>query len=176
VSVETDAFTQVNHAMNQTLVAHVVELCNPLARTRVLDVFCGAANFSLPAARRGAEVLGIDSDPIAIAAAERNAARLGLTSARFAAQDASEIAKFLLRAGYRPDVVILDPPRSGARELMAPIAKLRPPVVIYVSCDVSTLARDLTLLSSEYDVRSINAFDFFPNTHHFETVAQAVLT
>ena len=79
---------------------------------------------------------------------------------------------FLLKAGYRPQVVILDPPRSGARELMATLIKLEAARVLYVSCDVATLARDLRILTeSGYAVSSVKAFDFFPNTHHCEVLA-----
>ena len=141
----------------------------------MLDLFCGAGNFSLPAARRGADVLGVDTDPVAVAAAARNAARLGFSSARFVAMEAAEMARFLRRAGYRPQVAILDPPRSGARELIALLRELHPACVIYISCNVSTLARDLrSLLGGGYKLDQVRALDFFPNTHHVEIAARAL--
>jgi tRNA/tmRNA/rRNA uracil-C5-methylase (TrmA/RlmC/RlmD family) len=107
----------------------------------------------------------------------RNAARLELRDAQFIAMKASETADFLHRARYRPEVVILDPPRTGASDLMEPIIKLRAPSVVYVSCDVTTLARDLaTLVGGGYKIDRVRGFDFFPNTHHVEIVARALLT
>jgi 23S rRNA (uracil1939-C5)-methyltransferase len=144
---------------------------------RVLDIFCGAGNLSLPAVRRGAIVNGIDADELAIAAATANAARLGFAETKFIAGKATEAVNFLLRAKYRPQLVILDPPRIGAAELMEPIVKLQPRSVIYVSCDVATLARDLRILiENGYGAHRIAAFDFFPNTHHAEIAAHLLLT
>ena len=175
LEVEADAFSQVNHAQNRKLIALVMKMAGVTSGTVILDLFCGAGNFSLPAARRGADVLGVDTDPIAIAAATRNAARMGLSSARFVAMEAAEMARFLRRARYRPQVVILDPPRSGARELISLLRELNPACVIYVSCDVSTLARDLrSLLAGGYAVDRVQAVDFFPNTHHLEIAVRAL--
>jgi 23S rRNA (uracil1939-C5)-methyltransferase len=169
---DADAFSQVNHEANRMLVAAVMEQAAIEPGLQVLDLFCGAGNFSLPAAKRGAQVLGVDADAIAISAAQRNAAELGLERARFAAMQAQGMAPFLVRAGHRPQVIILDPPRSGARELMKMIGALGAARVVYVSCNVATLARDLRLLSgSGYAVASVKAFDFFPNTHHCEVLA-----
>ena len=172
LEVEADAFSQVNHAQNRKLIALAMEMAEVARGTVMLDLFCGAGNFGLPAARRGADVLGVDTDPIAVAAAARNAARLGFSSARFVAMEAAEMARFLRRAGYRPQVAILDPPRSGARDLIAFLRELHPARVIYVSCNVSTLARDLrNLLGGGYKLDRVQAVDFFPNTHHAEIAA-----
>jgi 23S rRNA (uracil1939-C5)-methyltransferase len=90
---------------------------------------------------------------------------------------ASETADFLRRARYRPEVVILDPPRTGASDLMEPIVRLRPQTVIYVSCDVATLVRDLRALQNGgYKVNRVRGFDFFPNTHHVEIASRVLLT
>jgi len=175
--VDADLFSQVNHAQNRKLVATVMAMASIERGARVLDIFCGAGNLSLPAARRGAIVNAIDSDALAIAAATKNAGRLGFADAKFIAGKALEAAQFLLRAKYRPEIAILDPPRSGAAELMESIVKLHPHAVIYVSCDVSTLARDLKILVDYgYRADQICAFDFFPNTHHVEIAAHLLLT
>jgi len=172
LQADADLFTQVNRAQNLKLVATVMEMAAPSRAARVLDLFCGAGNFSLPAARRGAEVMGVDTDALAVTAAARNAARLNFERAQFARMEAAELVRFLLRAHYRSDVVIMDPPRSGARELMAQLLRMRPARIIYVSCDVATLARDLRELSDGgYRIATVRAFDFFPNTHHAEIVA-----
>ncbi|MGB8683811.1 MAG: class I SAM-dependent RNA methyltransferase [Candidatus Binatus sp.] len=177
IDVDADLFSQVNRAQNRKLVASVMEMAAIHESSPVLDLFCGAGNFSLPASRRGARVTGVDADAGAIEAASRNAARLNFRDAQFIAMKASATADFLHRARYRPEIIILDPPRTGAPDLMEPIVKLRAPAVIYVSCDVTTLARDLRVLSGAgYKVNRVRGFDFFPNTHHVEIAVHALLT
>ncbi len=177
IDVDADLFSQVNRAQNEKLIASVMEMAAIHESSAVLDLFCGAGNFSLPASRRGARVTGVDDDAGAIAAASRNAARLKFRDAQFIAMKASATADFLHRARYRPEVIILDPPRTGALDLMEPIIKLRAPSVIYVSCDVTTLARDLRLLAGAgYKINRVRGFDFFPNTHHVEIAVHALLT
>ena len=177
IDIDADLFSQVNRAQNLRLVATVLAMAAASAGTAVLDLFCGAGNFSLPLARRGARVTGVDADALAIAGAQRNAARMGLNDAQFVAMKAAETARFFERAHYRPDLVVLDPPRSGALDLMTTVARMRPRAVIYVSCDTTTLVRDLQCLcASGYEIERVRAFDFFPNTHHAEVVAHALLT
>ena len=177
IEVDADLFSQVNRAQNRKLVASVMEMAAIHESSAVLDLYCGAGNFSMPAARRGARVTGVDDDAGAIAAAARNAERLKFNGAQFVAMKASATADFLHRARYRPEVIILDPPRTGALDLMAPIVKLRAASVIYVSCDVTTLARDLRVLTGAgYKIKRVRGFDFFPNTHHVEIAVHALLT
>ena len=177
IEVDADLFSQVNRAQNRKLVASVMEMAAIHESSAVLDLYCGAGNFSMPAARRGARVTGVDDDAGAIAAAARNAERLKFNGAQFVAMKASATADFLHRARYRPEIIILDPPRTGALDLMAPIVKLRAASVIYVSCDVTTLARDLRVLTGAgYKIKRVRGFDFFPNTHHVEIAVHALLT
>jgi len=177
IEIDADLFSQVNRAQNLRLVATVIAMAAVHEGAAVLDLFCGAGNFSLPLARRGARVTGVDSDALAIAGAQHNAARMGLKDAQFIAMKAAETARFFERAHYRPDLVIIDPPRSGALELMTAVAQLRPRAVIYVSCDTATLVRDLqSLCANGYEIDRVRAFDFFPNTHHAEVAVHALLT
>jgi 23S rRNA (uracil1939-C5)-methyltransferase len=177
IEADADLFSQVNREQNLKLVATVMEMAAIDQGSRLLDLFCGAGNFSLPAARRGAEVTGVDTDELSIAAARRNAEKAGFSSARFFAMRAAETTQFLTRARYRPATVTIDPPRTGAAELMGLIAGLRPQRTVYVSCDPSTLVRDLRTLSAHgYKITHIRAFDFFPNTHHVEVAVLALLT
>ncbi len=177
IEIDADLFSQINRGQNRKLVAAVMALGGFDARIKLLDLYCGGGNFSIPAARRGAAVVGVDADALAIAAASANAVRMGLGGARFIAMKAEETARFLARAGYRPDVAILDPPRAGAAELIEPVARLRPAAIIYVACDVATMVRDLAALAAHrYEIRHVRGFDFFPNTHHLEVVAHALLT
>jgi 23S rRNA (uracil1939-C5)-methyltransferase len=177
IRAEADQFSQVNPAQNMKLVATVMAIAGIKTDTAVLDLFCGAGNFSLPAARRGAMVTGVDADALAIAAARENAARMGPHRAQFVAMAAAETAHFLRRAKYRPAIVILDPPRTGAFALMEGIAHLAAQRIIYVSCDIATLVRDLgALIKHGYHMGRVAGFDFFPNTHHVEVAAEMVLT
>jgi 23S rRNA (uracil1939-C5)-methyltransferase len=177
IEAVADAFSQVNHPQNVKLVATVMEFANLERGTSVLDLFCGAGNLSIPAARRGAMVTGVDNDTLAVADARKNAERMHLSGAQFIAMAAEETARFLQRANYRPTVVILDPPRIGAAELMNTIANLGARRVIYVSCDPPTLVRDLKMLSDKgYHIGRVRGFDFFPNTHHIEAVTEMLLT
>ena len=175
--VDADLFSQVNHAQNRKLITTVMEMAAIDRGDQLLDIFCGAGNLSLPAAWRGARVTGIDSDELAVDAATRNAVRLGLADAKFIAGKATDAVNFLIRARHRPQIVILDPPRTGAADLMEAIVKLQPRSIIYVSCDIATLTRDLgMLLAAGYRAKRVRAFDFFPNTHHAEIAAHLLLT
>jgi 23S rRNA (uracil1939-C5)-methyltransferase len=177
VEADADLFSQVNRAQNLKLVAAVMELAQISPATRVLDIFCGAGNLSLPAARRGGQVTGIDANALAIEAARENAARMGLREAQFLAMRALEGVGFLARAGNRPRVVIMDPPRAGAADLIEPLTRLRAERLVYVSCDPSTMVRDLlALVRKGYKLTQARGFDFFPNTHHVEIVASLLLT
>ena len=166
-----EGFTQVNAEANRLLVHAVVALAAPAAR--VLDLFCGAGNLSLPLAHAGASVLGIDRDREAIADAAGSAATAGLTRVRF---ETSAADRFLRQQGLAgAELVVLDPPRSGAAAVAAQLARLRPPRILYVSCDPATLARDAgTLAAAGYAVERVQPIDLFPQTEHVETVLEAV--
>ncbi len=140
---------------------------------RALDLFCGVGFFTLPLARRFAEVVGVESDARAVAWARRNARENGVTNCRFVC-DRAEV--WLAREGARwssVDLVVLDPPREGAtRALRDALLRLAPRRIIYVSCNPTTLARDLKVLrAGGYVLASLVALDLFPQTFHIETVA-----
>jgi 23S rRNA (uracil1939-C5)-methyltransferase len=176
ITAAADNFSQVNHRQNAKLVATVMEFAALRSGTPVLDLYCGAGNFSLPAAHRGAIVTGVDADSSAIADARANAARMQL-EVNFVAETAQGAINFLRRAKYRPELVILDPPRTGAAALIESLAMLRPARIIYVSCDLSTMMRDLARLKAhDYIVARVKGFDFFPQTHHLEAAAELLLT
>jgi len=177
IEADADLFSQVNRPQNLKLVAKVMQLAKISPATHVLDLFCGSGNFSLPAARRTTHVIGVDRDGLAIDAARANAQRMQLSGTQFIAMHAAEGLRFLLRTGYCPDVVIMDPPRAGAADLIEPAVLLKPRRMIYVSCNPTTLIRDLQQLDLHgYKVEEVNAWDFFPNTHHIETVTSLLLT
>ena len=165
-------FSQVNPAANRLLVTTVREFAT--GATRILDLFCGSGNLSLPLARAAARVVGVDADRAAIEDAEASATAGGLANTRFEATPALE---FLRHRGLDgADVVVLDPPRTGAAAEITALAQLRPGRVLYVSCDPATLARDVAvLLAAGYAVDRVQALDLFPQTPHVETVLEAGL-
>jgi 23S rRNA (uracil1939-C5)-methyltransferase len=175
LEVPADVFTQVNPEANRLLVATVLGFAAMRPEACVLDLYCGAGNFSLPLARRGLRVLGVERDPIAVDAARANAVRLGLTHAAFRT---AAVASAL--ADVRPgtvDTVVLDPPRAGAAEALPALATLRAPRILYVSCDPATLARDVRVLAAAgYRLERVQPVDLFPQTYHVESVAELRLT
>jgi 23S rRNA (uracil1939-C5)-methyltransferase len=174
LEVPADAFTQVNPAANQRLVATVLARGAFRPGERVLDLYCGAGNFALPLARRGVAVVGVERDGVAVAAATANAARLGLAAIFQQAGVASALAA---RPPASVDAVLLDPPRAGAADALPALLALRAPRVLYVSCDPATLARDLrTLSAGGYHVGAVQPVDLFPQTYHVETVTDLRLT
>jgi 23S rRNA (uracil1939-C5)-methyltransferase len=174
LEVPADAFTQVNLAANRLLVATVVAFAAVRPGDRVLDLYCGAGNFALPLARRGAVVHGIERDPVAIGAARANAGRLAI-AADFDTAAVADALRGIAPGGA--DVVVLDPPRTGAADAVARIAALRAPRVVYVSCDPATLARDVrAFVGAGYGLARVQPVDLFPQTYHVESVAELRLT
>jgi 23S rRNA (uracil1939-C5)-methyltransferase len=166
-------FTQVNPAGNRRLVETVIELGSPASSDRVLDLYCGAGNFTLPLARRAAAVLGVEGDPVSAAQARHNADRAGLGNCRFVQQDASIAARGLAAAAERYSLVVLDPPRSGAPDVVDHLPALVAERMIYVSCNPATLARDLRRLAAHgFEIGPVQPIDLFAQTHHVETVVR----
>ncbi|TMA95437.1 MAG: class I SAM-dependent RNA methyltransferase, partial [Deltaproteobacteria bacterium] len=175
LEVPADVFTQVNPAANPALVATVLALGRFARGERVLDLFCGAGNFTLPLARREVAVEGIERDRVAIATARANAVRLGLHHASFRCATVAEA--LAARAPGTLDALILDPPRAGAADAVGDIARLRPRRVIYVACDPATLARDVRAFATHgYRILRVQPLDLFPQTFHVETAAELHLT
>jgi 23S rRNA (uracil1939-C5)-methyltransferase len=166
-----ETFTQVNLEQNLALVGIAMDLAAPADGEEVLDLCCGLGNLALPAAARGAAVLGVDLDPEAVRQGEENARRLGLAAA-FRRDAAEHAVRDLAAAGRRFGLVMLNPPRTGAREAAAAIPALGASRVLLVSCDPATLARDAALLAAGgYLPAAVRPVDLFPQTPHVETVA-----
>lgn len=166
-------FVQVNAALNEALVARVLGLLGLRDSDRVLDLFAGLGNFTLPIARRAREVLGVEGDAGLVARARANAERNGLGNARFVQADlfAPDPQAEWQRADW--DLVLLDPPRAGAREVLGGVARSRPRRIVYVSCHPGTLARDVGHLVHDhgYRLRAAGIADMFPHTAHVESLA-----
>ncbi|WP_298269341.1 23S rRNA (uracil(1939)-C(5))-methyltransferase RlmD [Geobacter sp.] len=164
-------FSQVNYRQNLELIRGVGRLARVEKGMRVLDLYCGNGNFSLPLARQGAEVVGVEEYGPSLDDARRNALNNGITSVEFIRADAGEGVSRLRQRGDSFTVVVLDPPRTGAKEAVGHIASLAPDRIVYVSCDPTTLARDLGLLGkSGYQVVESFPVDMFPQTYHIESV------
>jgi 23S rRNA (uracil1939-C5)-methyltransferase len=167
-------FVQVNAAINQAMVARAIELLEVAPTDRVLDLYCGLGNFTLPLARRAAEVVGVEGEAGLIARARANAAANGIANARFHVADLSAAPDPTIpwmRGGY--DKVLLDPPRVGAREVLSAVAHLAPRRVVYISCHTGSLARDLGVMTREsgFRLRAAGVLDMFPHTTHVESIA-----
>jgi 23S rRNA (uracil1939-C5)-methyltransferase len=175
LEVPADVFAQVNPGANRRLVEAVIDLGGVRAGARVLDLYSGAGNFALPLARRGAEVLGVERDAVAVAAARANAERLAIRAATF--RHAAAAAALADLGAGSADVVVLDPPRAGALDALHGLVALGAARILYVSCDPATLARDLrALVAGGYRVERIQPVDLFPQTYHVECVAELRLT
>jgi 23S rRNA (uracil1939-C5)-methyltransferase len=173
IAFDPVGFVQVNREINQRMVHKAVELLDPGPADRVLDLYCGIGNFSLPLARRSGDVMGVEGDAMLVKAAAANAALNGIGNARFRQADLSAIegTESWLREGW--DLLLLDPARSGAQEITSHIERIGPRRIVYVSCHPGTLARDAGVLVNEkgYDCESAGIIDMFPHTSHVESIA-----
>lgn len=164
-------FSQVNTAQNQAIMELVRKFAVPDKKDRVLDLYCGNGNFSLPLAGEVASITGIEEYKDSIAAAIDNCRRNEIRNASFFCLDTVTGIRKLQKENGRFETVILDPPRSGAADAVAEICKLAPDRIIYISCDPGTLARDCGLLSAGgYQVEISVPVDMFPQTYHLESV------
>ncbi len=166
-------FTQVNAAINQQMVPQALELLDLAPHHRVLDLFCGLGNFTLPIARQVAEVIGVEAAESLIARGEENAQRNAVSNVRFRAADLTQDSAGADWLGGQIDRVLLDPPRSGALEVLPALAALAPERIVYVSCGPATLARDVGELVHQHGYRLERAgiMDMFPHTAHAEAMA-----
>ncbi len=166
-------FVQVNAHINERMVARVLELMEPASHERVLDLFCGLGNFSLPLARHVAEVAGVEGDAGLLKRARANAVANGLDNVSFHVADLFQDQTGAAWARRDWDAVLLDPPRAGAEAWLSqpPRASIRR--IVYVSCNPSTLARDAGQLVHQHGFRleSAGVMDMFPHTAHVESVA-----
>ncbi|MDZ4183727.1 MAG: 23S rRNA (uracil(1939)-C(5))-methyltransferase RlmD [Desulfuromonadales bacterium] len=171
LAYKAGGFSQINLEQNRALLNAVLSAAELQGTERVLDLYCGMGNFSLPLARRCAEVVGVEDYAPSIAQAKINAKQNGLNNIRFYARPAAgALRAYGQKAPF--DLVVLDPPREGASDVCRELIDLGPPRVIYISCDPATQARDLkTLLQNGYNCVAAQPFDFFPQTHHIESLA-----
>ena len=166
-------FIQVNGELNRRMIGRAIELLEPEPGHRALDLFCGLGNFSLPLALRVATVTGVEGDAALVARARSNAERNGIGNADFHAANLAADVSQAPWAKQPYDLVLLDPPRAGAREVLPVIAACRPRRIVYVSCHAGTLARDAGILVQQHGYRlsAAGIMDMFPHTSHVESIA-----
>ncbi len=166
-------FIQVNAGLNRLMIERALELLSPMADDQALDLFCGLGNFSLPLARRVARVTGVEGDPRLVERARANALQNGVDNAEFHAADLNVNVSQAPWARADYDLVLLDPPRAGAREVLTVVATGRPRRIVYISCHAGTLARDAGILVQQHGYKLVAAgiMDMFPHTSHVESIA-----
>lgn len=167
-------FTQVNHGVNRMLVRRAMALLKPAPGERIADLFCGLGNFSLPIARSGATVVGIEGAQPLVERARSNAELNGLGArCEFAVANLFEATPESVAALGRFDKMLIDPPREGAVEFVKSLGDDAPARIVYVSCSPATLARDAGILVHEKGYRLLGAgiASMFPHTSHVESIA-----
>ena len=166
-------FIQVNRDINVAMIEATMRLLEPSAADRVLDLFCGLGNFTLPIALRAAVAVGVEGDRGLVAKARANAGRNGIANTEFHVDNLFEPAGFGPWAADPYDLVLLDPPRAGALAIMERMAQWRPRRVVYISCHPGSLARDAGILIETQGFQLVGAgvMDMFPHTTHVESVA-----
>ena len=166
-------FTQVNTEINRRMIGRALELLDLQPGDRVLDLFCGIGNFTLPIARRCAQATGVEGDAGLVARARANAGRNAIGNADFHAADLYGELRAEPWMDRRFDKALLDPPRSGAFEVLDLLPRLGVGRLVYVSCYPGTLARDAGELVNRHGYRLVSAgvMDMFPHTAHVESIA-----
>lgn len=172
-AVSPNSFFQVNTAATEILYDTVREFAALTGSETVLDAYCGIGTIGMYLAKQAQEIIGVEIVPSAVKDAAQNAALNHISNATFKQGDAAKLVPELINAGKAPNVVILDPPRSGcAPSVVAAVGELAPSRLIYVSCNAATLARDAALLRPYgYEITAVQPVDMFPQTANIETVA-----
>jgi 23S rRNA (uracil1939-C5)-methyltransferase len=173
MEVDAEVFTQVNRGGNRRLVAELLDWSGLSPSDRVLELYSGAGNFTLPIARRAGAVVAVEGEARAVENGKKNGARNDMKNIRWIQAHVPKAARRLRDAGEKFDKIVLDPPRSGAKGLESDLTALGAEKIFYVSCNPATLARDLAGLAQKgYAVKRIRPVDLFPHTFHVEVLAE----
>ncbi len=166
------SFTQVNWPVNRALIRNIVDGALERGARTFADLYCGVGNFSLPLLRAGLSGVGVEFDVRAIGAASEAASQQGLDGGRFKVGDVSKVARRWAARGAAYDLIVVDPPRAGAKGALDGVVRLAKKAVVVVSCDPVTFARDLRgLVDRGLTLEQVAAYDMFPQTHHVECLA-----
>lgn len=170
------AFFQLNPTQTIKLYDEVKKAADLTGKEKIADAYCGVGTIGLWLADGASEVRGMDTIDAAIIDAQKNADKHGIKNATYVTGTAEHWLPKWVEEGWRPDVVVVDPPRTGCdQKLLNAIKKVKPKKFIYVSCNPSTLAKDIDYLSKDYKVEYLQPVDMFPHTAHVECVSQMVL-
>ncbi|WP_461226827.1 23S rRNA (uracil(1939)-C(5))-methyltransferase RlmD [Lacticaseibacillus suihuaensis] len=172
-ALSPQAFLQLNPAQTATLYQTALEALSLAPNETLVDAYAGIGTIGLSLARNAKEVRGMDTIPAAVADANRNAAQNGIQNAHYEVGTAETVFPKWLQAGFKPDAVVVDPPRAGLESaFITALLKARPKKFVYISCNPSTLARDLVKLTGAYQVDYIQSIDMFPQTARCEAVVK----
>jgi len=167
--ISPGSFSQVNPEQNQALIQTVLQFSEVNKGDRVLDLYAGVGNLTLPLAIGARGVLGIEENRMAVEDARSNAERNRVTNCEFIQGRVEDVLEHWERE--KPDLVVLDPPRTGCKTVLDQVAKLKPKKIVYVSCEPTTFSRDFHLFSeSGYQLQGLSLIDMFPQTYHMEVV------
>ena len=168
--ISSKSFYQVNTVQTEKLYSKAIELAGLTGKERVIDAYCGIGTIGLIASDKAKEVISVELNSDAVRDAIANAKRNGIKNVRFYNNDAGVFMRQMADAGESADVVFMDPPRSGSDEkFLSSVITLHPKKIVYVSCDPTTLARDLKYLTKHgYKARRVIPVDMFPATEHCE--------
>ncbi|WP_374717798.1 23S rRNA (uracil(1939)-C(5))-methyltransferase RlmD [Neobacillus sp.] len=169
-------FFQLNPVQTVKLYNEVKQAAGLTGVEKVVDAYCGVGTIGLWLADKAGEVRGMDVIPESIEDAKKNAKRHGFSNTKYVPGKAEEILPKWVKKGWKPDVIVVDPPRTGLdHQLIQTILQVEAKKLIYVSCNPSTLAKDIQTLSKKYEVKYIQPVDMFPQTAHVECVSQLIL-
>lgn len=173
ITFEPLDFIQVNQRMNEAMIRQALDLLEVKSDDRVLDLFCGLGNFTLPLAKRAAYVYGVEGYAPMIARAQQNAKVQGIENIEFLVADLQDPEASKQLEAFHFNKILLDPPRDGAQAVVEAMGQLCPERIVYVSCHPATLARDAEILRKQFGYRMIKGgvMDMFPHTNHIESMA-----
>ncbi|WP_226035421.1 23S rRNA (uracil(1939)-C(5))-methyltransferase RlmD [Aquibacillus saliphilus] len=172
-AISAKSFYQVNPPQTKRLYDKALEYANLTGKETVIDAYCGIGTISLSLAQKAKKVYGVEIVPDAISDAKKNAKINHIENTEFYVGEAEKIMPWWTAQGLRPDVIVVDPPRKGCDEaLLEAMLTMKPDRIVYVSCNPSTLARDLRILEEGgYETKQVQPVDMFPQTNHIECVA-----
>jgi len=174
-SLSAKSFYQLNSEQTQVLYNEVKKAAKITKNESVIDAYCGVGTIGQFLAKYAYEIRGVDSSKVAIEDARKNAKLNGLDNVSYDVGDAGVVVPKWIKAGFKPNVMIVDPPRSGLdTKMLNLILNIRPKTLIYVSCNPSTLAKNLSKLRGQYKVDYIQPVDMFPQTSAVETVVRLI--
>lgn len=176
-AISAHSFFQVNPEQTERLYEQALKFANLTGNETVIDAYCGIGSISLFLAQHAKKVYGVEVVPQAVDDAKDNAKRNYIDNAEFFVGEAEKVMPWWKAQGLRPDVIVVDPPRKGCdEELLKAMIDMKPDRIVYVSCNPSTLARDIKILADGgYSAKQIQPVDMFPQSNHIESVTELVL-